>query len=147
MIYFKVERGQGNVLRHFEKSWFMKSGKYFCQKEENILFGVHIYRSATIYNHLENIVLTSLDISDLVSYFRKFRFSFENEFPIFARLKKCKKITTLMLSEFRAWFNNFSGKCEIATTDRSSLTFMGFEIYLFKSFIQVLLTIFYNEKI
>ena len=52
-----------------------------------------------------------------------------------------------MLSEFRAWFNNFSGKCEIATTDRSGLTFMGFEIYLFKSFIQLLLTNFYNEKL
>ena len=83
MIYFKVERGQGNVLRHF------------AEKEENNLFGVHIYRSATIYNHfLENIVLTSLDISDLVSslIFENFAFRLKMSFQFSRDSKNAKKL-------------------------------------------------------
>ena len=82
MIYFKVERGQGNVLRHF------------AEKEENNLFGVDIYRSATIYYHLENIVLTSLDISDLVSplIFENFAFHLKLSFQFSRDSKNAKKL-------------------------------------------------------
>ena len=72
----------------------MKSGKYFGKKEENNLFGVHIYRSATIYNHLENIVLTSLDISDLVSslIFENFAFRLKLSFQFSRDSKYAKKL-------------------------------------------------------